>query len=112
MNWIEIKDISELAFIDKKSISIPQLIFKHSTSCPVSSMAKMRLEKNWDIDIPTYYLDLKAYREISNDIASRYDIHHESPQVLVISNGLCIYDASHLDINKVEIAEALNALAN
>jgi bacillithiol system protein YtxJ len=63
-------------------------------------MALSRLESKW-IDnekIPAYYLDLLNHRDISNEIASLYSMEHASPQVLLIKNGVCIYHASHTDI--------------
>jgi bacillithiol system protein YtxJ len=71
-------------------------------------MAKLRLENSWNFDadeIQTYYLDLIQYRSISNTIAERFDVFHESPQILLIRNGECTYDASHLDISVAELRE-------
>jgi bacillithiol system protein YtxJ len=75
-------------------------------------MAKLRLEAKWDSTIANevvpYYLDLLTYRSISNEIAERFQVHHESPQILLIKDGECIYDASHLDITIDEIMESIN----
>ena len=76
-------------------------IFKHSTRCSISSMAKNRLERSWDAGnkrIPVYYLDLIAFRKLSNEIASRYGIEHESPQLLLIRNNEVRVHASHTSI--------------
>lgn len=84
-------------------------IFKHSTSCSISHMAKMRIEEHWDLhDVDLHYLDLKAHRNISNTIAENLSVPHESPQILLIKNGECIYDASHFDISIEEIKESLD----
>ena len=69
-------------------------------------MAKSRLEKAWDFtndEITPYYLDLLEYRHISNAIAEKLNVFHESPQVLLVKNGECVYDASHLDISVSEL---------
>jgi bacillithiol system protein YtxJ len=71
-------------------------------------MAKMRLEQNWDFkadEVEVYYLDLLQYRSISNEIAERFGVYHESPQLLLIQNGSCVYDASHLDISVAELKD-------
>lgn len=107
MNWLPLNSISQLEEIDHKSMLSPVVIFKHSTSCSISGMSKMRLEGKWDLDIAAYYLDLLNYRPISQAIAERYKVHHESPQVLLIKNGECIHDASHFDITVDELKEAL-----
>jgi len=86
------------------------LIFKHSTRCPVSSMSLNRIETSKDlseIDLDYYYLDLIKHRDISNAIANDLNVHHESPQILLVKNGECILDASHIDINPCEIIELL-----
>lgn len=86
------------------------VLFKHSTSCSLSYIAKTRLEEHWCFDeseIVPYYLDLKEYRNISNEVAERFSVHHESPQILLIRKGECLYDASHLDISVAELKETL-----
>lgn len=70
-------------------------IFKHSTRCSISSMAKNRLEKEWKFDFPIYYLDLLQHRDVSNYIASVSKIEHQSPQLIVFQSGETIYNASH-----------------
>lgn len=95
-NWNFITDESALAQIDKLSEEHSVLIFKHSTSCFISKMVLQRFEKSFSSDaLPCYFLDLKTYRAVSNAVATRYEVTHESPQVLVIKNKKCIYHASH-----------------
>lgn len=106
MNWSDLHSLSQLD--DIASSTQPVLILKHSTRCSISIMAKGRLERAWKADsqvLTPYYLDLLAHREISNEIAKRFQIQHESPQVLLISGGACIYSASHQDIQYDDIME-------
>ena len=106
MNWIELKSESQLTEIIERSQSKPQVIFKHSTRCSISSMAKSRLERSTTPDnVDFYYLDLIAHRNISNKIAAEFEVYHESPQVLVVKNGECVYSESHSSINMAEIEE-------
>ena len=101
-SWHTISKDLDLSTIDELSKNQYCLIFKHSTRCSISTIAQSRLEKNWDIDdavIRPYYLDLIQYRNISNLIGTKYDVTHQSPQVLLIKDGISIYDSSHLDIN-------------
>lgn len=110
MEWNNLEASEQLSTIDLQSTNTPCLILKHSTRCSISVAAKLRLEKNWNFSsdqIKPYYLDLLEHRNISNEIAERYNVYHESPQILLISNGECLLDASHLDINVEEIAEVL-----
>ena len=106
MNWIQLTSVDQLEEIKQKSHDKPQVIFKHSTRCSVSSMAKHRLErKEAPKEADFYYLDLIANRTISSKIEQEFDVYHESPQVLVIKKGKCIYDESHSGINMDEIKE-------
>ncbi len=109
MNWIDLTDAAALTSIKKKSFEKPQVIFKHSTRCSISSMIKNRLERETVPDnADFYYLDLIAYRNISNQIADDYSVVHESPQILLIRNGECVYEESHNGITMDEIIEQLN----
>lgn len=104
MNWIQLTDEAQLSNIKTLSNTRPQLIFKHSTRCSVSSMAKSRLERgSAPAGIDFYYLDLIKYRNISQKIADEFDVSHESPQVLLIKNSECVYDESHSGISMNEI---------
>jgi bacillithiol system protein YtxJ len=108
ISWNNITTVAQLDAIAERSNTVACLILKHSTTCSISSMAKTRLERHWDFDaadIEPYYLDLLSFRPISAAIAERFEVHHESPQVLLIRNGECIYDASHLDISVKELRE-------
>lgn len=103
MNWKKLETETALAEIKAQSEKQPVVIFKHSTRCPVSSMALDRLERNWDQEemqnVVPYFLDLISYRSISNKIAETFGVQHESPQVLLIENGKCVYNASHMGIS-------------
>ena len=99
MNWIPLQNEKQLNEIVANSNTIPQVIFKHSTRCSLSSIAKNRLERNEaPKGVNFYFLDLIRHRNISNKIASLFGVIHESPQVLVINNGKCIYNESHSGI--------------
>ena len=96
----------QLKQIIAKSADKPQVIFKHSTRCSISSVAYQRLQKAAQpAGIDFYYLDLLAHRPLSNKVSETFRVHHESPQVLVIRDGQCVYDESHLAISMVDIVE-------
>lgn len=101
MNWHHITSADDIETIIDRSRVVPCLILKHSTRCPISTMAKNRLEMSWDIgsdQVEAYFLDLIRYRDVSNHIASIFAVTHQSPQALLIKDGVCTYDASHLNI--------------
>jgi bacillithiol system protein YtxJ len=106
MNWIPLTDEAQLSTISTLSSEKPQVIFKHSTRCSISSMALSRLERADANDaIDFYYLDLIKYRPISAQIATQFHVAHESPQILLIQKGACTYDESHMGINMEELLE-------
>lgn len=106
MQWHILTTAEQLETLVRNSFEKPQVIFKHSTRCSISSTAKTRLEKaGAPATIDFHYLDLLANRSLSNKIAEDFSVHHESPQVLLIRNGECIFDESHLSIHMDEIAE-------
>src|SRR3954453_2557100 len=110
MNWIELKSEDQIKEIIEKSTERPQVIFKHSTRCSISAMAKGRLERS---SVPEnadfYFLDLISNRTVSNKISAEFNVFHESPQILLIKNGECIYDESHSSISMDEIKEQVSA---
>ena len=106
MQWNQLVSEEQLKQIIQKSTEKPQVIFKHSTRCSISSVAYQRLQKAAQPDgFDFYYLDLLAHRPLSNQIADTFQVHHESPQILVIRDGKCVYDESHLAISMMDIVE-------
>jgi bacillithiol system protein YtxJ len=106
MDWIELTGITQIDFIKEKSKEKPQVIFKHSTRCSISTVVKNRLERSNEFpNADFYFLDLIKHRSVSDKITDDFSVYHESPQVLVIRNGECVYDESHSAINMDEIAE-------
>ncbi len=106
MKWINLTTEEQLSELIEKSSKVPQVIFKHSTSCSISKVALQRMEKETEVpSIAFYYLDLFKYRPLSNKVAELFKVHHESPQVLLIKDGSCIYDESHMAIRLDEIVE-------
>src|SRR6186713_644290 len=106
MNWIALQTETQLEEILKRSADRPQVIFKHSTRCSTSALVKSRLERTKPpATLDFYYLDLIKYRPISNKIEVDFFVRHESPQILIIRNGECVYDESHLGISMDEILD-------
>lgn len=106
LNWLPIESDEDLR--NALSTSDKVALFKHSTRCPVSSMAKNRLEKSWDKEsneTPIYLLDLIRFRQLSNKIAEDLAVEHASPQLILIQNGKSIFDVSHHMIQSSEVAK-------
>ncbi len=108
MNWIQLNSNEQLE--DIRAARGYSVIFKHSTRCSISMMARKRFELDWDAipeGTPVYFLDLISYRDVSNAIARDFDIHHESPQLLLIKDGECIFETSHGEISAEDLAEQI-----
>jgi bacillithiol system protein YtxJ len=107
MDWNKLENIAQLQEIKAQSRDKPVLIFKHSTRCSISSMAWDRMKRNWNSEdsekATPYYLDLISFREVSNEVAKAFDVYHESPQVILIKEGVAVYDNSHMGINYKDI---------
>jgi len=101
--WKKLEDLKELDSIVKNSKQKEIAIFKHSTSCGISRMVKRNFESEvkskLNLISDVYYLDLLKFREISNAIASRFNVEHQSPQLIIIKDGKATYNASHHSIN-------------
>ena len=106
VKWNDLTQIKQLDEIVAESAQTPVIIFKHSTRCGISRMALKGFEGNYSIgegQAKPYYLDLLNHRDISNEIANRFGVMHQSPQVLVIKNGAAVYNESHGDIDANEV---------
>lgn len=106
MDWIELTSETELDQLIENSFETPQAIYKHSTSCGTSFHVKTMLE---EAEVPEgmdfHYLDLLAHRTLSNKVAAHFHVHHESPQILIIKEGKCVYHTSHLAIRMDKIKQ-------
>lgn len=106
MKWLSLETETQLEELLEQSKTKPCVIFKHSTRCSISIMAKARMDKNGEEEaVNFYYMDILAHRALSNKIAETLHVKHESPQVLLIKNGECIYEESHNGILYEEIIE-------
>ena len=96
IGWKPLTDLAQLDEINEASNVKPVMIFKHSTRCSISRMALRHFENDFDLEdtIIPYFLDLLEHRDISNEIANRFGVVHQSPQLLLISKGKSIYDVS------------------
>lgn len=100
MNWNELNQTNQIEDLIVESETTPVGIFKHSTRCSISSTVLDRLERKWDKPtIKMYYLDLIKHRDISNLIAERFNVEHESPQLIILQNGQVVYHDSHYGIS-------------
>ncbi|MBM6499393.1 bacillithiol system redox-active protein YtxJ [Flavobacterium macrobrachii] len=108
--WRQLTDLGLLNEIVELSNEKPVLIFKHSTRCSISRYSLKQFENDFELEdrIIPYYLDLLNHRDISNAIAERFGVFHQSPQIIVIKDGKAIFDTSHESIDARKIEQYLN----
>ncbi|MBU2996057.1 bacillithiol system redox-active protein YtxJ [Cellulophaga baltica] len=104
--WIPLTSVDQLDEIASKSNDKLQLIFKDSTTCGISRMVKNTLKSSYNLsteEADLYYLDLLSYREVSNETGVKFQVIHQSPQLLVIKGGEAVANASHGGITEVDL---------
>ena len=106
MHWIHLTHEDQLQEIVIRSQERSQVIFKYSSRCGLSDIIYRRLQaKCCPQSADFYFLDLLTYRKISNMVAEKFGVEHQSPQVLVIRDGECIFEESHMSIDPEELME-------
>ena len=106
--WIPLTEFDQLDLLDQASFNQPQLIYKHSTTCGISSMVLDMFSRSYDLKADKadlYFLDIHRSRDISNEIAERYKVRHESPQLLIVKEGKISYHTSHGAIADMELRD-------
>ena len=106
IQWLPLTTKAQIDDIQSKSLTKTQAIFKHSTRCGISRMVLKQFESDFNLNedqIDLNFLDLLVYRDISNEIAERFQVMHESPQILIIRNGVVVAHSSHGGINDLDI---------
>jgi len=105
--WKHITSPEELETAWAGSHGKPAVFFKHSTRCSISSMALRSFQSDWNLGemrFDLYFIDLIAHRDVSNALAEKSAVVHQSPQVIVANGEKSIYNASHEQIRAEKIA--------
>ena len=108
LSWTPLISLEEINTIKEISINQSILIFKHSTRCGISRMVIKQFESLFNEEnkqLKVYYLDLLNYREVSSKVSEVFQVIHQSPQLLVIKNGISVYNESHYEITKVNLSK-------
>ena len=106
LTWLPLTSLEQLETIETESNTASVLIFKDSTRCGISKMVIKQFEKLFTEEnqhLKVYYLDLLNYRDISNGIAAKFQVMHQSPQLIIVRNGSAVHHASHNDITQVNL---------
>lgn len=113
MEWLQLKSKEEWQHVIQLSASSTVIVFKHSTKCSLSSNALRRLKDyDWPETTQIWWVDVIASRDLSRYIAEATQVHHESPQVLLMDKGVCFWDEDHLDIHPEEVQVARSSVGS
>ena len=105
--WVHLESLEQLDEIMEKSNDRAQVIYKHSTTCGISSMTLRMFNDSYamDTECDLYFLTIQSHRDISNTVASQFEVRHESPQLLIIKNGKVTFHTSHGAISEVDLKD-------
>lgn len=107
--WIKLESMAQLETIAENSKSKTQVIYKHSSTCGISRMVLNMFTETYDtdLDIDLYFLTIQNHRDVSNAIADKFVVRHESPQLLIIKNGEVVFHTSHGAIADINLKDFL-----
>jgi bacillithiol system protein YtxJ len=103
-NFIKVDSLEALDRLFEASFTKPVVLFKHSTTCGISSGVYREVSQ---VPADVNVVVIQTHRELSNTISSRTGVRHESPQAFVIVDGKAVYHASHYDIEAEHIKARL-----
>jgi len=107
----EMTRLTDLARATETAKDKPVIIFKHSTTCPISGRAAQRMDtmlNECEETLPAFYMvKVIESRPVSNAIADQYEVKHESPQILLLKDGKAVWNTSHHDITEDALMKAL-----
>lgn len=106
----ELLEIEDLEKVWETSKEKPVLLFKQSTTCPISAAAFEQYQtflKDNEADIAPYFVKVRETREVSNQVGEALDVQHQSPQIFLVKDSAPVWNASHNKITVDSITEAL-----
>ena len=108
LSLIPLTSLDQIIEIEQNSAKRPQIIFKHSTTCGLSSMILRAFRNSYSLSenqADLFLLDLHRYRSVSNELADKFQVYHQSPQLLVIKNGCAVAHESHGGITSIKLSD-------
>lgn len=103
-NFSPVSDAAALEDLFARSHNEPVLLFKHSDACPISARAYRQME---EVKTPVSIVVVQKSRDLSQQVAERTGVRHETPQALVLRNGRVVWNASHFDITSDVVEQAV-----
>ena len=101
-NFVKLDSAEKLEELFQQSHEKPVLLFKHSTTCPISAGVYEEVSR---VTADVNLIVVQSARNLSSAIAEKTGIRHESPQAIILKDGEPIYHASHFDVTAKDILE-------
>jgi bacillithiol system protein YtxJ len=95
--------MSTIIPLKEKALPAACLVFKHSTTCPISASAAQEV-RAMATDLPIYWINVREQRELSNWVAAAYNVAHESPQLILIEGGATKKAWSHYEVKRTVVS--------
>ena len=108
--WKPLTDPAQLEGLQQNSYEKPQLVYKHSSTCGISSVVLNMFTKSYKLEqeqADLHFLHIQPHRQVSNEVAQRYGVRHESPQLIIVKNGEVSFHTSHGAIAETDIEKYL-----
>ena len=102
--FINVNDIKGLEQWLARSHDEAVVLFKHSLTCPISAGAYQEMER---VAGEVGLVVVQKARPVSDEIAARTGVRHESPQALVLRDGRVVWSASHWNVTAEAVGGAL-----
>ena len=107
-NFFELANIASLDDFVAQLNGSAGILFKHSNTCGISSRAYNEMSK---LSCPVGLIVVQRARSVSDEIENRWQVPHETPQVLIVQDGSVIWSASHFEVKAQHIETALEKVA-
>jgi bacillithiol system protein YtxJ len=102
--FIPVTDAQELEELFARSHSQPVILFKHSTTCPISAAAYQQMSRSGSA---VALVVVQRARDISRQVETLTGVRHESPQAIILRNGQAVWSAAHWDVTADAVKSAL-----
>jgi len=107
----ELHSLEDLDRVLESTGQAPALIYKHSLTCGTSAYALDQLTRlAAEVSIPIHLVPVQTARAVSDAIAERLGVRHESPQLILVDHGAARWHASHFRVTADRAREALRSL--
>ncbi len=101
----EFYELTKLDELFSESHQKPVVFFKHSITCPISRNVFTEVA---DVEYDIWVMVVQDAQKVSNELAKRTGIKHESPQTIIVRDGKPVYHASHYETTAEKITNILN----